>query len=44
LFLWLKTLWIVSFKRVFNLSCGRVVYRIEKSKFWWRIPEIKILM
>jgi hypothetical protein len=23
---------IVSFKRVFNLSCGRVVYRVEKSK------------
>jgi hypothetical protein len=22
----------VSFKRVFNLSCGRVVYRVEKSK------------
>jgi hypothetical protein len=30
--LWLKALWIVSFKRVFNLSCGRVVYRVEKSK------------
>ena len=29
---WLKALWIVSFKRVFNLSCGRVVYRVEKSK------------
>jgi hypothetical protein len=23
---------IPSFKRVFNLSCGRVVYRVEKSK------------
>jgi hypothetical protein len=23
---------IVSFKQVFNLSCGRVVYRVEKSK------------
>jgi hypothetical protein len=23
---------ILSFKRVFNLSCGRVVYRVEKSK------------
>jgi hypothetical protein len=22
----------VSFKRVFNLSCGRAVYRVEKSK------------
>jgi hypothetical protein len=31
-FLWLKALWIVSFKRVFNLSCGRVVYRVERSK------------
>jgi hypothetical protein len=28
----LKALWIVSFKRVFNLSCDRVVYRVEKSK------------
>jgi hypothetical protein len=28
----LKALWIISFKRVFNLSCGRVVYRVEKSK------------
>jgi hypothetical protein len=26
-----KALWIVSFKRVFNLPCGRVVYRVEKS-------------
>jgi hypothetical protein len=32
-FLWLKALWMVSFKRVFNLSCGRVVYRVEKSSF-----------
>jgi hypothetical protein len=31
-FLWLKALWMVSFKRVFNLSCGRMVYRVEKSK------------
>jgi hypothetical protein len=39
-----KALWIVSFKRVFNLSCGRVVYRVEKSKVWWRIHERKILI
>ena len=31
-FLWLKALWMVSFKRVFNLSRDRVVYRVEKSQ------------
>jgi hypothetical protein len=24
---------LLSFKQVFNLSCGRVVYRVEKSSF-----------
>jgi hypothetical protein len=45
-FLWLKALRIVSFKRVFNLSCGRVVYRVEKSKVLmviWQLQTMSII-